>query len=304
MAKYYISDTHFGHKNVLKFDNRPFGSIEEMEEIMIMNWNAVVRPEDDVYILGDFCYRAEKGAEYYLKRLNGHKHLIIGNHDKKLLKDEEAMKEFETVDKMTYVKDGDRLAVLCHFPLQEWNQYYRGAYHIYGHVHAKKDRMYEYILTEDRALNAGCMINNYMPVTFDQLIKNNAKFRADNEWFRAQYGDHRGPMQLDSGRWIAPVKWLDEEEYMEHGDIHWVFSEHFQTALMYHYRTEAFDDVDHDHTFESVMWVANEYPDSFEIPEEYLHEYSQQELDYLKKIVEKRKADLQTAPEAGGEENV
>lgn len=292
MANYYIADTHFGHENVLKFDNRPFGSIEEMEEIMIMNWNAVVRPEDDVYILGDFCFKTKKGAAYYLKQLNGHKHLIIGNHDGKMLKDEEAMKEFETVDKMTHIKDQGHNIVLCHFPLQEWNQYYRDAYHIYGHVHGKKDRMFEYIIREYRALNAGCMINNYMPVTFDQLVKNNNKFREDNEWFRPQYGDHKGPKQLDNGDWIAPVTWIgDGKEYMEYGDILWVFGEYFESGLIYHYCTEAFDDVDHDHSFEAVMAMACEYPGSFRIPEEYLHEYSQQELNYLNVIVERMKGE-------------
>ncbi len=53
---YYIADTHFGHGAILNFDHRPFGSLEEMEEIIIMNWNAAVRPGDTVYILGDFCW--------------------------------------------------------------------------------------------------------------------------------------------------------------------------------------------------------------------------------------------------------
>ena len=52
---FYIADCHFGHTAVLRFDHRPFDCVEEMEEIMVMNWNAVVRPGDTVYILGDFC---------------------------------------------------------------------------------------------------------------------------------------------------------------------------------------------------------------------------------------------------------
>ena len=86
---YYISDLHFGHKNILSFDNRPFKSIEEHDKALINNWNEVVGIDDDVWILGDFSwYNATKTIEFY-KRLNGNKHLCIGNHDKKLLRNKE-----------------------------------------------------------------------------------------------------------------------------------------------------------------------------------------------------------------------
>lgn len=114
-----------------------------------------------------------------------------------------------------------------------------------------------------------------------------------DKWFRQEYGDHKGPKQLGSGRWIAPVKWQDEEEYMEHGCMDWVFGEYFQSGLIYHFRTESFEDVDHEHSFQAVMEWACEYPDSFQIPEEYLHEYSQQELEYLDVIVKKMTREVQ-----------
>lgn len=179
---YYIADTHFGHKNCIKFDNRPFATIEEMDETMIANWNAVVRASDDVYIIGDFCYRASKSPLWYLRRLNGRKHLIIGNHDRHLLDDEEAMKEFVSVDKMTYVKDGEYTITLCHFPMAEWNQYHRGAWHIYRHIHAHTEGCYQFLKDEERALNAGCMMNGFIPVTMEQLIKNNREFRENYLW--------------------------------------------------------------------------------------------------------------------------
>ena len=152
-----------------------------MDRTIVDNWNAVVKQEDDVYILGDFCFRASKGALWYLKQLKGRKHLIIGNHDGDLLKDEEAVKELVSVDKMTYVKDGAYTISLCHFPLAEWNNYYRGAWHIYGHIHNKKQGCYAYLKNEERALNAGCMINHYYPVTIEQLIANNADFKQSRD---------------------------------------------------------------------------------------------------------------------------
>ena len=79
----YISDLHLGHTNVIKFDNRPFESLEEMHKTIITNWNEVTNQNDTVYILGDFCWETEAGWEKYLKELSGKKVLIRGNHDLK-----------------------------------------------------------------------------------------------------------------------------------------------------------------------------------------------------------------------------
>lgn len=53
---YYISDLHFGHSNIIRFDNRPFSNVQEMEETIVKNWNERVAKDDVVYILGDFCW--------------------------------------------------------------------------------------------------------------------------------------------------------------------------------------------------------------------------------------------------------
>lgn len=102
---YYISDMHLGHKNVLKFDARPFASVEEMNESLIANWNAKVTEEDDVWILGDFCYRSDKEPSFYLKQLKGRKHLIIGNHDKATVESASALKYFESIERLQHIKD-------------------------------------------------------------------------------------------------------------------------------------------------------------------------------------------------------
>lgn len=83
---FYIADTHFGHEKVIEFCRRPFKNIEEMDEVIIKNWNEVVNHEDHVYILGDMIYRNKKEPSYYLKQLKGHKHLILGNHEEYLKK--------------------------------------------------------------------------------------------------------------------------------------------------------------------------------------------------------------------------
>ena len=172
----YTGDLHFGHSNVLKFDGRPFPGIDEMDRVLIENWNARVQPGDTVYVLGDFCYRGEREAKWYLRQLKGHKILIIGNHDAKTLKDQEAMKYFEDARPMMHVTDGNKQICLCHFPVAEWNGYYHGTWHIYGHIHNRKHEVYDFMRTREHALNAGCMINNYMPVPFSELLENNKKF--------------------------------------------------------------------------------------------------------------------------------
>ena len=79
---FFTSDLHLGHENCIRLCNRPFSSIEEMDETLIENWNHKVTGKDTVYILGDLIYRSQKPPEEYLRRLRGKKHLILGNHDR------------------------------------------------------------------------------------------------------------------------------------------------------------------------------------------------------------------------------
>ena len=176
----YISDVHFGHKSVIEFDQRPFADVEEMDRSIIENWNRKVRKEDHVYIIGDLIYKSSREASWYLSRLNGHLHLILGNHDNSWLSQPDVTDFFEEIEKMQYLKDEGNLIQMCHYPIIEWNQYYRGAYLIYGHVHGKRDETYEFMKTRERALNAAACINYYTPVTFAELIRNNLVFQNND----------------------------------------------------------------------------------------------------------------------------
>ena len=178
----YISDLHFGHSNCISFDHRPFADRDEMDHCLIEFWNSRVNKDDNVYIVGDFAYRADKDEAWYLRQLRGHMHLIVGNHDGKLLQNEEAMRYIESVDKMMHVTDnlnGENIEIcLCHFPIISWNKKEHGSWHIYGHIHNKKDDEAHKIMAGfDHALNAGCMINNYTPASIRELIYNNDIYR-------------------------------------------------------------------------------------------------------------------------------
>lgn len=137
MAIYFIADTHFGHENVLAFDNRRFKDIEEHDKTLIENWNNAVGMDDEVFILGDISWHNATKTIEIVKSLNGIKHLIVGNHDKKILRNRELQALFVEIAeyKELSLPDGKGI-VLCHYPIPCFNNHYYGWYHLYGHVHS------------------------------------------------------------------------------------------------------------------------------------------------------------------------
>lgn len=175
---FFISDTHFGHANMLNFTNydgtrmRPFNSIEELDELMIENWNKLVKPTDKVYHLGDVCYKCGNRDEI-MRRLNGDKVLIKGNHDKDQLRWYE--KYFRDIRGTEHI-DGNYL--LGHFPIHPDSKG-RFVRQLHGHIHAQtvmrpsiidvKGRILEY--EPDPWYRNCCVeVNNYSPIPFE-LIK-------------------------------------------------------------------------------------------------------------------------------------
>lgn len=174
--KYFISDTHFGHSNVIQFDGRPFEDADEMDRTMIKNWNRAIGHKDEVYVLGDMFWR-NSTALTILPKLNGKKYLVTGNHDKINV---DMAKHFVKILPYMELKDNGRFIVLSHFPLAHWNKQYRGGYHFYGHVHNTIDMcMYEQYVVMCKmahipfnALNVGAMMPymDYTPQSLDYLI--------------------------------------------------------------------------------------------------------------------------------------
>lgn len=172
---FYISDLHFGHASIIGLCKRPFKDIAEMNETLVANWNAAVGARDTVYVVGDLFYRSESDPEDILRRLKGKKYLILGNHDKDWIKLVDLSKYFEDVRDILTVNCGRGNATLCHFPML----FFEGKYHIYGHVHAREDFPHKATLRSmANAFNAGADVNGFRPVTFDELIRNNAAFNA------------------------------------------------------------------------------------------------------------------------------
>ena len=175
---YYTSDLHLGHANVIHHCSRPFADVDEMDRVLIDNWNRVVNHSDTVYIVGDFVFRAEQSAEEYLSVLKGKKHLIIGNHDKHWMKKTDLNKWFESVTPMLFITDNGKPVTLCHYPMMTWPDISKGGYMVYGHIHNNTDADYwQLIAANNHMLNAGVDINAFAPVTIEEMITNNARFK-------------------------------------------------------------------------------------------------------------------------------
>ena len=180
---YYVADPHFGHENILKLCQRPFGSIEDMNQALIAAWNERVTGNDTVFILGDLFYRCAD-PEPILQQLKGRKRLIIGNHDSSWMDKVDLSKYFVSVDPFLEITDGVRGITLCHYPLLTWKHKLR-TYMVHGHIHNDTTSdFFPLLVARERVLNAGVEVNGYQPVTFEELQKNNQAFKQ--KWLDSQ----------------------------------------------------------------------------------------------------------------------
>lgn len=134
---WFTSDHHFGHKNILKYTNRPFTSVHEMNKALTENWNNTVGENDTVYYLGDFGLTGIKNLESIYNRLNGKKILVPGNHDPNRV---HRLFDGVVIPLFELRVDGEKHPIsLCHFPMRSWNGSHRGAIHLHGHSHGDAD---------------------------------------------------------------------------------------------------------------------------------------------------------------------
>lgn len=165
--KWFISDTHFFHTNMLKFTFedekgrtqrvRPFNSLEEMHEYMIEKWNSVVDYDDYVYHLGDVTFQYHRGFNELMSHLNGKKRLILGNHDK--IKGTNLLDWFEKVELWKGFKEYNFTAV--HIPLM-LSSLRDGAYCVHGHTHRNS-------LNNPNYINVSVEVRDYTPVHIDAI---------------------------------------------------------------------------------------------------------------------------------------
>lgn len=172
---WFTSDTHFGHENVIKYSNRPYRDKWEMDETMINNWNAKVQPSDVIYHLGDVFFCREDRALEIIRRLNGQKFLIMGNHDKYLRKSAKLQDEFvKCSDYQEIVVEGQTI-VMCHYAMLTWNKAHHGSWMLHGHSHGSLKYPFE-----AKIHDAGVDPNDYSPISFQDVsrIMNKKQFKA------------------------------------------------------------------------------------------------------------------------------
>ena len=165
---------------MLRFDNRPFPDTAQMDDTLIQNWNERVTSEDTVYVLGDAFWKNEENSIRIMERLQGHKHLIQGNHDRVKGK---LLPYWESIEQYAEVNDENRLVILSHYPILFYKNQHYGAVMLYGHVHntsewelVEKWKKEQWAMgIPSRLINVGCMMDymRYTPRTLTELLDAN-----------------------------------------------------------------------------------------------------------------------------------
>jgi calcineurin-like phosphoesterase family protein len=160
------SDTHAFHYNIIKYSNRPFDNVTEMNAVMAMNINKLLVPGDTLYHLGDWAFGNLQCSIDFRSMINpGIKIiLIIGNHDERHARYPQWVKLFNKVYDLYETKLNGKRTTLCHYAMRVWNKSHHGAWHLYGHSHGS--------LADDQhslSFDVGVDCHNFMPLTFEQI---------------------------------------------------------------------------------------------------------------------------------------
>lgn len=170
---YFTSDTHFGHKNILQFCNRPWETVEEMNEALINNWNSIVKENDIVFHLGDVQLGGgNQLMDSIFPRLNGHIILILGNHDPHNLKPRHLDLIDATYEQLTIVIDGI-LCTLTHCPHGIPGKDPKHQFNLHGHLHSINNIPSEEctVKLRENHYDVGVDNNNYFPISFNNIKK-------------------------------------------------------------------------------------------------------------------------------------
>lgn len=174
MKVFFTSDLHFGHKNIIQYDQRPFSSVDEMDAALIERWNRKVSQEDLVYILGDISWYGPHKTYEIFQDLHGRKRLITGNHDKL---NDRLKSLFEKIESYDEIKVDGKTVVMCHYPIGFYNKHHHGAIMLYGHIHNNEEDVYmdkikDFLNCQNmhcEMYNVGCMHWDYEPVTLQEI---------------------------------------------------------------------------------------------------------------------------------------
>lgn len=154
---FFTADEHFGHAKIIKYCNRPFSSVEEMNETIITNHNEVVTGRDIVIHAGDFCWARTYNEAYvkYISKLKGNHHFIKGSHDRWLPESAKFIWR-KVIDK--------RFIFVCHYAMRTWERSHYNTWQLYGHSHGQLDPL-------PSQMDVGVDTNNFYPYSWDDIKK-------------------------------------------------------------------------------------------------------------------------------------
>lgn len=167
MNRFFTSDLHFSHSNIIRYCKRPFDNADEMDECLIANWNSVVTPDDQVWVLGDMFFCNENKAANILRRLHGKIVLLPGNHDTQIMKSEAFKRKFFRILPDLHMErfNGHEIS-MCHYPLLSWKSAHHGAFMLHGHVHANRPTDGKF-----RRYDVGVDANGFTPVSWEHIVR-------------------------------------------------------------------------------------------------------------------------------------
>ena len=168
---YFTSDWHLSHINIMKYSNRPFSSVEEMNDTIISNFYDTVKPGATIYFLGDFSFDRVITENFFTKLpKNIHFHFISGNHHKKT---KNIIERFvDSYSNMKDIKINERKITLCHYAMRVWNCSHFNSWQLYGHSHGT-------LSSVGKQCDVGVDDWNFFPVRFEQ-IEEYMKTQPDN----------------------------------------------------------------------------------------------------------------------------
>jgi len=190
---FFTSDTHFGHRHICQFTNRPWANSDEMDDALIAAWNNVVGPGDTVYHLGDFSFAKPSETRATLERLRGNKHLILGNHDRFIRARKSHFvgpKLFASVNDYAEIKpllpDGMKQRIcLFHYGQRVWNGSHHGSIQLHGHSHGTLEPFGSSL---DVGVDCKLVTDEYRPISLDEVLA----YMSDRETPLADYHGRTG----------------------------------------------------------------------------------------------------------------
>ena len=185
MNFWFTADPHFDHDNIIRLSKRPFSNVSQMNEALIDAYNANVKPDDTLYILGDFCWGNMDKIVYWREQIKCRNIIFfIGNHDRPITQAyDEGGARHPVLKKLFREVHWSRVKTINgqpihihHHPILEWDRFFHGSWHLFGHVHGNLNPMPGHL-----ALDVGVDVHDYKPVSFDEvrgIMDNRRKFNA------------------------------------------------------------------------------------------------------------------------------